>query len=67
MSRPLNPVQFETTKPKSIGEQAKANINKDYYMKDKYGVEINDYKIDLGEFKEAEEYFLEKQFLMNAT
>ena len=35
-------------------------------MKDNYDVEISDFEVGLGELKEAEEHFLEKQFLVNA-
>ena len=58
MSRPPDPIQLQTTKSKSTGERAKTSIDMDY-MEDEYDIEISNFDVDLGEFKETEEHFLE--------
>ena len=57
-SLPPDPIQLQTTKSKSTGERAKTNTDKDY-TEDKYDIETSAFDDDLGEFKEAEEHFLE--------
>ena len=59
MSRPSDPIQLQTTKSKkNTGKRSKTNIDKDY-MEDQYDIEISNFDVNLGEFKEAEERFLE--------
>ena len=58
MSLPPDPIQLQTTKSKSTGERTKINTDKDY-MEDKCDIEISAFDADLGEFREAEEHFIE--------
>ena len=56
MSRLPDPIQLQTTKSKSTGERAKTNID-GHYMEDNYVTEINDFDVDLGEFKKRRNIF----------